>query len=475
MDTRLKILLLEDDHNDAEMIQRVLVKASLHMELKLVMNRDDFLVALDSFQPELILSDNSLPQFSATEVLVILKEKTLHIPFILVTGTVSEEFAAGIIKLGADDYILKDRLTRLPAAIESALKQKRIEKEKLVSEENLNAIFENTSEGFVLIDREYIVRAYNRNGKKYAFYITDNELESGSNIFDFVRPEAKDLVAEMFTKVFAGEKAEHSQVYEVEGVRLWLSFTIMPVWKNEKIAGACITGRDITELKNAEKLKRTMERENAVKEIQEQKKITRAIIQGEEKERNYIGQELHDNVNQILAAIKIHMDKACRDNPAVAPSLEYPTALVNLCMKEIRMLSSQLVAPVNGIHLEDMLRKLLDGVTDNASVQTSFFYEASPGFEEDNDLKLNIYRIIQEQVNNILKHAHADKITVSVQDTDGHIKIMMEDNGQGFDTNQKRKGIGISNMINRVKSFNGELAIDSTPGKGCRIEIVIPL
>lgn len=79
--------------------------------------------------PDLILSDNTLPQYNATEALQLVRARFPHLPFILITGTVSEEYAASIIKQGADDYILKDRLIRLPSAIEAALKQRRAEKE----------------------------------------------------------------------------------------------------------------------------------------------------------------------------------------------------------------------------------------------------------------------------------------------------------------------------------------------------------
>ena len=125
----LKILILEDEITHAEMIQRRLKKHGENYTFKIVMNKVDYINALNEFQPDVILSDNELPQFNATEALEILKSQSTHIPFILVTGTVSEEFAAGIIKMGADDYLLKDRLARLPAAIHTALKQKQIERE----------------------------------------------------------------------------------------------------------------------------------------------------------------------------------------------------------------------------------------------------------------------------------------------------------------------------------------------------------
>ena len=129
--------MLEDSDADVEMIQRQLAKAGLDYECKVMMTREAYEPALREFKPDIILSDNAMPQFSASEALQILQQHNIHIPFLLVTGTVSEEFAAGIIKAGADDYLLKDRLTRLPAAIETALKQKQTEREKKKAEQKL--------------------------------------------------------------------------------------------------------------------------------------------------------------------------------------------------------------------------------------------------------------------------------------------------------------------------------------------------
>src|SRR6185369_3930476 len=103
----LKILLLEDSPIDAEIIQRELLKQETGYEFFLAKNKKIFLQALDDFFPEVILSDNSLPQFNAIEALKITRQQYPHIPFILVTGTVSDEYAADVIKEGADDYILK--------------------------------------------------------------------------------------------------------------------------------------------------------------------------------------------------------------------------------------------------------------------------------------------------------------------------------------------------------------------------------
>ena len=106
-------------------------------------------------------------------------------------------------------------------------------------------------------------------------------------------------------------------------------------------------------------------------------------------------------------------------------------------------------------------------------LRSGFAYEL-PDRPVDDDLKLNIYRIVQEQVNNIVKYADAKNISVTIQSDEKRINVTVTDDGKGFDVKKKRNGIGISNMMNRVELFNGNMSIDSSPGKGCKIEIIIP-
>jgi len=133
----LKILIVEDFEEDADLLKINLRRQNVLFESRIVDNREDFLKQLDDFIPDLILSDHQLPQFDSHEALRLGREKFESIPFILVTGTVSEEFAVLCIKEGADDYILKSNLARLSSAIKSALHQREIEKKRREAEENL--------------------------------------------------------------------------------------------------------------------------------------------------------------------------------------------------------------------------------------------------------------------------------------------------------------------------------------------------
>src|SRR5574337_237213 len=126
----LKVLILEDNPVDVELIQRELKKSGITSIFHVSDTREQFIQGLYKFRPGVILSDHALPQFNSLDALRIAKEFDTSIPFLLVTGAVSEEFAVTVIKEGADDYILKNHLMRLPSAIGNAIKKKAAEKER---------------------------------------------------------------------------------------------------------------------------------------------------------------------------------------------------------------------------------------------------------------------------------------------------------------------------------------------------------
>jgi signal transduction histidine kinase len=130
----LKILILEDNKDDVYLIKRTLMKEKIKCEIDRVDSKDEFLDALRSNSYDVILSDHSLPQFNSSSALRLCRGSGIAVPFILVTGTVSEEFAVSVIRQGADDYVLKTNLSRLPTAILNALQKRRMEAEKRLIE-----------------------------------------------------------------------------------------------------------------------------------------------------------------------------------------------------------------------------------------------------------------------------------------------------------------------------------------------------
>lgn len=146
----MKILILEDLQDDVVLIRRMLLKGGLTFESEQVETREDFITAIHKYKPDVILSDHTLPEFNSLEALTICRNANLSTPFILVTGTVSEEFAVVCLKHGADDYVLKSNLTRLPSVILNAIRQRELQDHRLKSESELR--YQN--EELVKINRE---------------------------------------------------------------------------------------------------------------------------------------------------------------------------------------------------------------------------------------------------------------------------------------------------------------------------------
>lgn len=230
-----------------------------------------------------------------------------------------------------------------------------------------------------------------------------------------------------------------------------------------------ILANDVTE-------KLRMEAELMQHRLLQQEIIAETAIHAQERERDELGRELHDNINQILASTKLYLEMAFNgDTKMLTQALSKGYENINLAIKEIRQLSKHLVPPV----LEDKLINILKEMADEIHAATNiiFVFNAT-GFDEkklNDELKLMIYRIVQEQVNNIVKYARASQVDIYLTN-DGHqISLLIADNGVGFDTSQKSKGIGLRNIENRVKFYKGNVSIRSQKGKGCVLEVSIPM
>ncbi|MEO7767901.1 MAG: response regulator [Ferruginibacter sp.] len=150
MTKTIKILHLEDVELDTDLVNQVLKKAEIETEILVVETKEDYMHALIEFAPDIILCDHTLPSFNSTEALKIFQQTGLKIPFILVTANISEQYAVSIIKAGASDYILKENLESLPAAIVNALEKR----EQETSLENKKTLIINEKTNAVLVAQE---------------------------------------------------------------------------------------------------------------------------------------------------------------------------------------------------------------------------------------------------------------------------------------------------------------------------------
>ncbi len=221
-------------------------------------------------------------------------------------------------------------------------------------------------------------------------------------------------------------------------------------------------------------IRKEMEKRLLREQKRYQRRLTRQIIRAQERERESIGHELHDNVNQILTTVKLYLEMA-RENPGMRDEL-LPRSISHImdCINEIRLLSHQLSAPTLGTQsLIDSMKALVETVSASSGLVIHFEH-SSYSKPLAKDQKLAIYRILQEQLTNIIKHAKAGEVHVSISQCAAHTCLVITDNGQGFDIAKASTGIGLMNISSRAKVFGGSISVTSSPGTGTCLEVTMP-
>lgn len=208
---------------------------------------------------------------------------------------------------------------------------------------------------------------------------------------------------------------------------------------------------------------------------QRHKLITEAVIRAQESERSLIGLELHDNINQVLTTVKLHNEMVLEGIGDPKILLVRASRYLQDCINEIRSLSKRLSAPTLGkISLEESVKELIDSINLTSKVKIIPQVFGLDNLPLRQDLHIGVYRILQEQLNNVLKHAEASQVFVQLERDSCEVRLSITDNGKGFMIHNSKSGIGLINMQTRAENLNGTFILDSKPGHGCKVEVVVP-
>jgi len=206
--------------------------------------------------------------------------------------------------------------------------------------------------------------------------------------------------------------------------------------------------------------------------------LTVAVVEAKEMERSDIGKELHDNVNQLLGISMLYLDMARKDIKNGEAYLIHSSEYTFTAIEEIRKLTKGLMTDTIkdfGLcaAIEDIARDTME------ACPVKIYCKLEPTLERamSDKFKMNAFRIVQEQLNNILKHASASDIHITMAEKKSEFALSIADNGIGFDNTKKlnHTGIGISNIISRADSYRGRARFISKPGKGCKLVITFPI
>ena len=489
------LLLVEDSADDAELMLYSLRAASFKFTSARVETEAEFNAALVNEIPDVVLCDFNLPRFSTERALKILNEWQLTIPLIVVSHHIGEEAAVAAMQNGASDYLLKNRLGRLPSAIEAAVgrrvsreQQALVEKALRNSETMKRGILNSLNTRIAVLDGTGIIVATNKAWDSYndtASQSHKGQLHKapaalGNNYFDLLQEAADcgDASAEQTMQsvrsVIDRQTAFSSVEYERAGpggVR-WFIARAMPL--EDSIDGAVVSHEDITDRMLAHRaLGDANKRLHA---------LSKRVLTIQEEERRGISRELHDDIGQSLVALKIGLHRlASRITGEHKEILTQCLSTADLTLEKLRHLSLELRPPqLDQLGLDDALHWLVDQQRKNTGLDISCNFagvtERLPGALEG-----VCYRIAQEALNNATRHAAATKIGINV-DLNGHLlKLVIHDDGVGFDIEAARNkaiktgSMGLISMDERAQLAGGRLKVRTFIGGGTIVQATFVL
>lgn len=358
-------------------------------------------------------------------------------------------------------------------------KRKHAEDQLRKSEENFRNLIVNLKQGVILSDNNGITTICNQAaqemlglnekdilGKKSFEFHHDIIMEDGQSFSGSIHPVSEMLNSKISIRdIVMGIRRKDT------GGRAWLLVNADPILSADGILESVVCSlTDITDQKR-------LAEELFEQEINKQKLLVKATIDGQEKEREEIGKELHDNINQYLTTARLYLEVAKeKADGEVKEMINLSHKTLSDIVKEIRKLSQSLVPLTLGdIGLVESIQGLCDSIIQAHTIEIELH---SRHFEESvltDNLKLMLFRIFQEQLNNILRHSEASHMHITFESDAEYVLLMINDDGKGFDTTTHKKGRGLSNISSRANLMNGKMDIKSSPGNGCTLSILIPI
>ena len=536
MDRALKILLVEDAEADAELQLRELRRSGLSFEARRVQTESDFLVQLDEYLPDIIVSDYSIPGFGGLLALEIARQRAPDLPFVFVSGAMGEDKAVELLRRGATDYLLKTNLARLASALTRAIEEAEARRARRKAElriHDLANLYAALSEANATLARaqardqlfEDMCRiAVTRGGFHFAwvglndqasgvlrpattFGNADGFLEGLDIPLDAGKPGARQPAAGAARE---GRACVCNDTLGDRRIRVWhdrmreraiRSAASVPLMLEGKSIGSfSLYASDIDHFDDErmhllnelagdiafalDRFELESRRRNAESEIQDARRQLQALstrlIEVQEKERRDIARELHDEIGQSLTLVKIKLQMALhRGNDRVLT--EECVEITSHTLEQVRTMSLNLrPLALDDLGLTAALQWALDRQRGASGWDIEFTADPLPE-RLAMETETACFRVAQEALTNAARHARATKIAVRLRVYDERIELAVQDDGCGFDQEAVRRrpadrsSLGLISMKERAGLAGGSFEIESVSGMGTKVLAVFPL
>jgi PAS domain S-box-containing protein len=276
-------------------------------------------------------------------------------------------------------------------------------------------------------------------------------------------------------------RTEEIEIMAVNGDKIWLDMSIVPMHQSSRQQSILILCSDITERKRNQLKVEQLTQQNFEERMLQKKMQASQVVEGQEEERKRIAKDIHDGIGQMLTALKFNIESIDASNKAkTAEKIEYLKGLTSDLIKGVRTATFNLTPPELGDHgIFPAIQKMTQELSKLTGKTILFDNKSEKNQRFDSLAETNIYRATQEAVNNAIKYAQANYILVTINFGEGMLSVVIDDDGKGFDDsilgetpkNTSEGGMGLFYMKERIDYINGRLFINSVPGKGTRVTI----
>ena len=481
----LKILVVEDAEADYELLRLALKRAGYTVESERVEDEAEMRAALAAQAWDVVISDHRLPTFSAHGALETLQSCGMDTPFIIVSGAIGEDAAVEAMRDGADDYILKDRLARLIPAVERSMRsaaaranQRAAEAALRESEARLRAIAANlpgmlfhmrTNE-----DGTQPFFTYASEGSRLVFgHRAEAFLEDPQLLFNLIAAQNRPLLEAALSQAAVTMKNlrwEGRTRARSVAVR-WVQIDASPR-RVEGERGIVWDGlvADITPLKDAQA--------QLYASREELRSLSAHLERAKEQERARIAREIHDDIGGTLTGLKADMawiKKRFGNEPGMAEKLSSMAGLVDASMQASVRIARDLRPPILDFGFVAAIEWQAKDFQKRNGVSCRLNCESE--VELDSDRATAVFRIFQELLTNISKHAHANTVDIHLHADGDRLYLEVDDNGIGIGERDRAKvdSYGIRGMIERARELDGHLTVGPRDGSGTRAALELPL
>jgi two-component system sensor histidine kinase UhpB len=468
----LSILIIEDNPPELFLVEQMLRTSTINVAAIYSATRIvEATTVMEQHRIDLVLLDLTLPDSSGIDSFLKIKTQTQHIPVIILSGLADSKLVFEALQQGAQDYLVKGEFKSdlLARSVKYSIERKNAEEKILASEEKYRQMFYRNpfpaciyhSETLKILEvNDAAIEKYGYSRKDFV-NLTINDIHPGAGMAG--RRHA--VLAGAGSYNYAGKVWKH---YKQNGELILVELTCYQIEYRGQVA-VQVQVNDVTE-------KHQLEEELWMEQKEKQQQITQAILQTQEQDRKMVGAELHDNINQILATAQLYLTAGVNEQADLKDMVRKGQECIVLAVREIRKLSKALVAP---LFEATSLREAIESVTADIGWIMDLHIHTELGLLETINLtethKLTIYRIVQEQMNNILKYAEATEVRIVVTRVENKLVLLIADNGKGFDPQSQHNGVGFINIHNRAELLNGRVLIDAAPGQGCRLQVELDI